>query len=181
MDCGRGRRCGRAFDAHADGTSAACAADGAGLSERRGCCAAGQKPKERGRRAEQPGGVRRSGAQGDDFGDRPSGRRARSAHGERGLHRRGNDVLYRQRIAFDFGKRSAARRTRAAAAAAGARRGAARRRQREGKNQGRLNVSGVRRPPHLVPAARRKLFSKKGLTNPAGFRIIYMLHRWCTK
>ena len=54
-------------------------------------------------------------------------------------------------------------------------------RQGEEKNQGRLNVAGVRRPPHPAPAARRKLFSKKGLTNPAGFRIIYTLHRWCTK
>ena len=51
----------------------------------------------------------------------------------------------------------------------------------EGKKQGRLNVAGVRWPPHPAPAARRKLFSKKGLTNPAGFRIIYTLHRWCTK
>ena len=48
-------------------------------------------------------------------------------------------------------------------------------------NEKEKNKDGVRRPPHPAPAAHRKLFSKKGLTNPAGFRIIYTLHRWCTK
>ena len=39
----------------------------------------------------------------------------------RGLHRRGGDVLYRQRVAFHSGKRGAARRACAAEADAGAR------------------------------------------------------------
>ncbi len=96
------------------------------------------------------------------FGDRPSGPPCSiSSRGARPA-RRGDDVLYRQRIAFDFGKRGAARRTRAAAAAAGARRGAARRRQREGKNQGRLNVAGCggRRIPR--PPRAGNFFQRKG-------------------
>ena len=121
----------------------------------------GKKPEERGRRAEQPGGVRRSGAQGDDFGDRPSGRRARSAHGERGLHRRGDDVLYRQRIAFDFENAvllgvPVPQRLRQALDVA---RLAA---DSERKNQGRLNVAGVRRPPYPRPPRAGNFFQRKG-------------------
>ena len=172
MDCGRGRRCGRLLTRMPMALRLLVLLMALDYLSGVGVALLGKKPEERGRRAEQPGGVRRSGAQGDDFGDRPSGRRARSAHGSaactgaatmfyivnESLSILENAVLLgvpvpqRLRQALDVrGSPPTTRR----------------------KTQRRLNVAGVQRPPHPARRAQETFFKER--VDKSG-RVSYNIH-----